>query len=177
VQHPDAALVCQFLPPSLATAMEELASTPDAKPEIEFACVWNRTQDALRASDPALHPTLRPAFKVRRGRRSTCVAMHRHDARYCQPATHYLLSGLVQCGVCGSGCSSFRRWQKIVRPSGKVSVYHHAAYRCNRRARENNHDRTQIERCTNSLIKSSLRGLQERLRGRSRRGRSSRRCR
>jgi Recombinase zinc beta ribbon domain len=79
-----------------------------------------------------------------------------HDARYCQPATHYLLSGLVQCGVCGSGCSSFRGWQKVVRPSGKVSVYHHAAYRCNRRARENNHDRTQIERCTNSAISTHI---------------------
>jgi hypothetical protein len=82
--------------------------------------------------------------------------LHHHDERYCQPVTHYLLSGLVQCGVCGSGCSSFRRWQKVVRPSGKVSVYHHAAYRCNRRARENNHDRTQIERCTNSEISTHI---------------------
>jgi hypothetical protein len=31
--------------------------------------------------------------------------LREHDARYCQPVTHYLLSGLVQCGVCGSGCS------------------------------------------------------------------------
>src|SRR6516164_9674959 len=82
--------------------------------------------------------------------------LREHDARYCQPVTHYLLSGLVQCGVCGSGCSSFRRWQKVVRPSGAVSVYHHAAYRCNRRARENNHDRTQIERCRNSEISTHI---------------------
>jgi hypothetical protein len=82
--------------------------------------------------------------------------LREHDARYCQPVTHYLLSGLVQCGVCGSGCSSFRRWQKVVRPSGKVSVYHHAAYRCNRRARENNHDRTAIERCRNSEISTHI---------------------
>jgi Recombinase zinc beta ribbon domain len=82
--------------------------------------------------------------------------LRQHDARYCQPVTHYLLSGLVQCGVCGSGCSSFRRWQKVVRPSGDVSVYHHAAYRCNRRARENNHDRTQIERCRNSMISTHI---------------------
>jgi hypothetical protein len=41
-------------------------------------------------------------------------------------------------------------------PSGKVSVYHQAAYRCNRRARENNHDRTQIERCGNSVIATHL---------------------
>jgi site-specific DNA recombinase len=82
--------------------------------------------------------------------------LQKHDARYCQPVTHYLLSGLVQCGLCGSGCSSFRRWQKVVRPSGGVSVYHHAAYRCNRRARENNHDRTQIERCRNSEISTHI---------------------
>jgi hypothetical protein len=35
-------------------------------------------------------------------------------------------------------------------------VYHYAAYRCNRRARENNHDRTQIERCTNSEISTHI---------------------
>jgi site-specific DNA recombinase len=82
--------------------------------------------------------------------------LREHDARYCQPVTHYLLSGLVQCGVCKSGCSSFRRWQKVVRPSGGLSVYHHAAYRCNRRARENNHNRTQIERCRNSEISTHI---------------------
>src|SRR6516164_7046489 len=82
--------------------------------------------------------------------------LRHHDSRYCQPVTHYLLSSLVQCGVCGTGCSSFRRWQKVVRPSGGVSVYHHAAYRCNRRARENNHDRAQIERCRNSEISTHI---------------------
>jgi site-specific DNA recombinase len=78
--------------------------------------------------------------------------LSRHDQRYCKPATHYLLSGLVQCGVCGAGCSSFRRYHKVVRPSGKVSVYHTAAYRCNRMARENVHDRAQIQPCSNSRI-------------------------
>jgi hypothetical protein len=82
--------------------------------------------------------------------------LRQHDARYCRPVTHYLLSALVQCGVCGSGCSSFRRWQKVVRPSGAMSVYHRAAYRCNHQARENNHDRTQIERCRNSLISTHI---------------------
>jgi hypothetical protein len=37
-----------------------------------------------------------------------------------------------------------------------MSVYHHAAYRCNRRARENNHDRTAIERCRNSEISTHI---------------------
>ena len=41
---------------------------------------------------------------------------------------------------------------KVMRPSGRVCVYHRAMYRCNRRAQENMHDRTQIERCRNSEI-------------------------
>jgi len=75
-----------------------------------------------------------------------------HEERYCQPVTHYPLQGLVQCGVCGSRCSSSRRYQKVVRPSGTLSVYHRAVYRCNRRAQENMHDRTRIERCRNAEI-------------------------
>jgi site-specific DNA recombinase len=62
--------------------------------------------------------------------------LRRHEERYCTPVTHYLLSGLVQCGVCGCRCSSSRRYHKVVQPSGKVSVYHRAVYRCNRQARE-----------------------------------------
>jgi hypothetical protein len=75
-----------------------------------------------------------------------------HEERYCRPVTHYLLQCLVQCGVCGSRCSSSRRYQKVVRPSGRLSVYHRAMYRCNRRAQENMHDRTRIERCRNAEI-------------------------
>jgi site-specific DNA recombinase len=75
-----------------------------------------------------------------------------HEERYCRPVTHYLLQGLVECGVCGSRCSSSRRYQKVVRHPGKLSVYHRAIYRCNRRAQENMHDRTRIERCRNSEI-------------------------
>ena len=75
-----------------------------------------------------------------------------HEERYCRPVTHYLLQGLVQCGVCGSRCSSSRRYHKVVRPSGRLSVYHRAMYRCNRRAQENMHDRTRIERCRNAEI-------------------------
>jgi site-specific DNA recombinase len=75
-----------------------------------------------------------------------------HEERYCRPVTHYLLQGLVQCGVCGSRCSCSRRYQKVLRPSGRLSVYHRSVYRCNRRAQENMHDRTRIERCRNSEI-------------------------
>ena len=75
-----------------------------------------------------------------------------HEERYCRPVTHYLLQGLVQCGVCGSRCSSSRRYHKVLRPSGRLSVYHRAMYRCNRRAQENMHDRSRIERCRNAEI-------------------------
>jgi hypothetical protein len=78
--------------------------------------------------------------------------LRQYEERYCKPITRYLLSGLVQCGVCGSACSSSRRYHKVVQPSGKVSVYHRAIYRCNRQAQENMHDRARIERCTNSRI-------------------------
>jgi DNA invertase Pin-like site-specific DNA recombinase len=78
--------------------------------------------------------------------------LHLHEQRYCRPATHYLLQGLVQCGVCESRCSSSRRYHKVHRSSGKVSVYHRAVYRCNRAAQENMHDRTRIDRCRNSQI-------------------------
>jgi len=80
-----------------------------------------------------------------------------HDKRYCRPVTHYLLSGLVQCGCCGSRGSSSRRWQRVVRPSGKVSVYHQAAYRCIRRAEQNQHHRERIEQpCHNSMIATHI---------------------
>jgi hypothetical protein len=37
-----------------------------------------------------------------------------------------------------------------------VSVYHQAIYRCNRQARENVHDRTRIERFSNSRINTHI---------------------
>src|SRR5262249_53755436 len=79
-----------------------------------------------------------------------------HDKRYCKPAAHYLLSGLVQCAVCGAHCSSTSGYHKVRRSSGTISVYHQAQYRCNRRARENAHDRTQIAHCTNSSIATHI---------------------
>ena len=63
----------------------------------------------------------------------------RHEERYCRPQTHYLLSGLVQCGCCGSRGSSSRRWHRVRRASGKVSVHHQSSYRCIRRAEQNQH--------------------------------------
>jgi len=76
-----------------------------------------------------------------------------HEERYCRPQTHYLLSGLVQCGRRGSRGSSSRRWQRVVRPSGKISIYHQSSYRCIRRAEQNQHVKNRIEQpCHNSTI-------------------------
>jgi site-specific DNA recombinase len=81
----------------------------------------------------------------------------RHDERYCRPQTHYLLSGLVQCGCCGSSGSSSRRWQRVPRPSGKVAVYHQAHYRCIRKARQNHHYQPRVENpCQNSMIATHI---------------------
>jgi site-specific DNA recombinase len=82
--------------------------------------------------------------------------LRRHDERYCRPITHYLLGGLVQCGFCGARASSSRGWHRVRRPSGTISVYHRAEYRCNRRARENMRDRSRIKRCRNSSISTHI---------------------
>jgi site-specific DNA recombinase len=84
------------------------------------------------------------------------VKLGQHKERYCTPVTHYLLSRLVQCGVCGARCSSARGHHKVVRPSGKVAVYHQAVYRCIHRARKNAHHRTQIKHCGNSAISTHI---------------------
>jgi site-specific DNA recombinase len=81
----------------------------------------------------------------------------RHDERYCRPQTHYLLSGLIQCGCCGSRGSSFRGWHRVPRPSGKISVYHQSSYRCIRRAEQNQHVKNRIkEPCHNSSIATHI---------------------
>jgi Recombinase zinc beta ribbon domain len=82
--------------------------------------------------------------------------LRRHDQRYCRPITHYLLGGLVQCGFCGARASSSRGWHRVRRPSGTISVYHRAEYRCNRRASENMRGRSRITRCRNSSISTHI---------------------
>jgi site-specific DNA recombinase len=80
-----------------------------------------------------------------------------HEERYCRPQMHYLLSGLVQCGCCGSRGSSSRRWHKVLRSSGKISVYHQSSYRCIRRAEQNQHVKNRIEQpCRNSSIATHI---------------------
>jgi hypothetical protein len=62
----------------------------------------------------------------------------RHGSeRYRQPAVHHLLSGLIECGECGCGFSSYRRYVTRRLMSGKRRIHHKAAYKCNwRRSRE-----------------------------------------
>src|SRR5262249_18472736 len=111
---------------------------------IRGKCIFRDRADWLPVNVPAI--VSRKLFDQVQERLRT------NEQRYCKPATHYLLSGLVQCGVCGARCSSSQRYDKVVQPSGKVSVYHRAVYRCNRQAQENVHDRTRIARCSNSRI-------------------------
>jgi site-specific DNA recombinase len=76
--------------------------------------------------------------------------------RYRQPAVHYLLSGMIECGECGWGFSSYRRYIRKKLLSGKRRIHHKAAYKCNRRAKENMHSPALIERCRNPEIQTHM---------------------
>ena len=76
--------------------------------------------------------------------------------RYCQPVMHYLLSGLIECGECGHAYCSARRYFKFVRPSGHISVYHRAAYRCTRRLNDYAHDPAVAAPCHNSMVSTHI---------------------
>jgi site-specific DNA recombinase len=78
--------------------------------------------------------------------------MQQARERYRHPITRHLLSGLVECGECGSGFSSYRRYVTKNLMIGKRRVYHKAAYKCNWRATQGMHAREMIERCHNSEI-------------------------
>jgi hypothetical protein len=60
--------------------------------------------------------------------------------RYVQPAAHYALSGLVECGECGSAFCSYRRYVTKELVTGVKRVSHKAAYKCNWRVRQLEHD-------------------------------------
>jgi site-specific DNA recombinase len=76
--------------------------------------------------------------------------------RYCQPATHYLLSGLVECGECGAAVTSYRRYLKKELVTGTQRVYHKSAYKCTWRFRQMNHAPGRIERCYNPEIATHM---------------------
>jgi site-specific DNA recombinase len=76
--------------------------------------------------------------------------------RYRQPAVHHLLSGLIECGQCGWGFSSYRRYVRKNLVSGKRRIHHKAAYKCNWRAKEGMHSPALIERCRNPEIQTHM---------------------
>jgi hypothetical protein len=47
-------------------------------------------------------PRTERATKLRRSERTGQSCTLRHEERYYRPVTHYVLQGLVQCGICGS---------------------------------------------------------------------------
>ena len=76
--------------------------------------------------------------------------------RYVQPAAHYALSGLVECGECGSAFCSYRRYVTKELVTGVKRVSHKAAYKCNWRVRQLEHDAKLVERCRNPEVATHL---------------------
>jgi len=76
--------------------------------------------------------------------------------RYRHPMTHYLLSGLVECGECGCRCSSYRRYVGKQLVSRERSIYHRAAYKCNSGTSRKMHARENITPCRNPQVATHL---------------------
>jgi hypothetical protein len=72
------------------------------------------------------------------------------------PLADELLSGLIECGECGHAYCSARRYFKFVRPSGHISVYHRAAYRCTRGLNDYAHDPEVVAPCRNSMVETHI---------------------
>jgi hypothetical protein len=75
---------------------------------------------------------------------------------YRQPLRHHLLGGLVVCGECGAGYSSYNRYVTKPLTTGKRRVYHKAAYKCNRRTLQPSHTAEALENCHNKEIQTHL---------------------
>ena len=76
--------------------------------------------------------------------------------QYRQPTAHYLLSRLVQCGECGGGCSSARRYVGKWLVNGERSIYHRAAYKCNSSSSRKMHARENMSTCRNPQVATHL---------------------
>ena len=76
--------------------------------------------------------------------------------RYRHPITHYLLSGLVECGECGCRCSSYRRYVGKQLVTGERRIYHRAAYKCNSGTSRKMHARENVKACRNPQIATHL---------------------
>jgi len=79
-----------------------------------------------------------------------------NSRRYVQPAVHNLLRGMIECGGCGSGFHSYRRYTAKLLVSGLRRVAHKAAYKCNWRVREKQHLLHRITRCHNPEVATHL---------------------
>jgi site-specific DNA recombinase len=79
-------------------------------------------------------------------------------ARYRKPRVTSLLSGFVQCGVCGRSFSSTHSYGKALRPSGRVRVYYRAQYVCNKTQSDgvHHHPNSGYVRCRNGRIAKHL---------------------
>jgi len=77
--------------------------------------------------------------------------------RYRKPAVKYLLSGLVRCSDCGRLYQSVYSYGKIIRPSGRVRVYHRGQYVCNGTWHGyGHHAKSGFQRCRNGRSATHL---------------------
>jgi site-specific DNA recombinase len=79
--------------------------------------------------------------------------LREHDARYCQPVSHYLPRAMRRVR---KRVFVFSRLAKGHAPLGQSVRVSSRRLPLQSRARENNHDRRQIERCTNSMISTHI---------------------
>jgi hypothetical protein len=77
--------------------------------------------------------------------RTRCTRASGTDAREAlpPPGDHYLLSGLVKCGECGTSFCSNRRYVGKLLVTGKRCIYHRAASKCVSRTTRTMHARIQ----------------------------------
>ena len=79
-------------------------------------------------------------------------------ARYRKPRVTSLLSGFIQCGVCGRSFSSTHSYGKALRPTGRVRMYYRAQYVCNKTQSDgvHHHPNSGYVRCRNGRIATHL---------------------
>jgi site-specific DNA recombinase len=128
--------------------MTTVKNAPDGKSAKRGTLVYRDRSEWIGVKVPAIvcHEVFDKAQeRLREGRE-----------RYRQPAVHYLLSGMIECGECGWGFSSYRRYIRKKLLSGKRRIHHKAAYKCNRRAKEAMHSPALIQRCRNPEIQTHM---------------------
>jgi hypothetical protein len=79
-----------------------------------------------------------------------------NSRRYVQPAVHHLLGSMIECGECGTGFHSYRRYFGKPLVSGQRRIFHKAAYKCTWRVKEKMHLLDSITRCHNPEVATHL---------------------